>query len=56
MDTALRFATACPGHRRSGDRTRKLYNAAVLKKVMVRDGHVTDPEYRGPLHRALLRP
>jgi hypothetical protein len=49
MNTALKFATTCGrGYRRAGDRTRKLYNAAVLQKVMVRDGHVTEPEYQEP--------
>ena len=49
METALRFATTCGrGYQRAGDRTRKLYNAAVLRRVLVRDGHVTEPEYQEP--------
>jgi hypothetical protein len=49
MDTALKFANTCGrGYRRAGDRTRKLYNTAVLQKVLVRDGHATKPEYQEP--------
>jgi site-specific DNA recombinase len=49
MHTALRFATNCGrGYRRAGNTTRKLFNAAVLQKVAVRDGHVTEAEYQEP--------
>lgn len=49
MDTALRFATTCAqAYRRGGDRTRKLYNSAILDRVLVRDGHVTEAEYKEP--------
>ena len=49
MDLALRFSTRCAtGYRRGGDRTRKLFNAAVLDEVHVRDGHVIDAAYKEP--------
>ncbi|MDA8386662.1 MAG: hypothetical protein M0Z88_10460 [Actinomycetota bacterium] len=49
MDLALRFSTRCAtGYRRAGDRTRKLFNAAVLNEVHVRDGHVVDAAYEEP--------
>ena len=49
MDLALRFSTRCAtGYRRGSDRTRKLFNAAVLDEVHVRDGHVVDAAYKEP--------
>lgn len=49
INTALRFATTCGhGYRRAGDRTRRLYNIAILQRVLVRNGHITEPEYREP--------
>jgi site-specific DNA recombinase len=49
MNTALRFATRCGnGYRRASDRTRRLYNTAILQRVLVRDGHITEPEYQEP--------
>ena len=49
MDLALRFSTRCAtAYRRGSDRTRKLFNAAVLDQVHVRDGHVVDAAYKEP--------
>jgi site-specific DNA recombinase len=49
MNTALRFAATCAqAYRRAGDRTRKLYNTATLESALVRDGHVTEVEYKEP--------
>jgi hypothetical protein len=41
----MRCATA---YRRGGDRTRRLFNAAVLDQVHVRDGHVIEAAYKEP--------
>ena len=49
MDLALRFSTRCAtAYRRGSERTRKLFNAAVLDEVHVRDGHVVDAAYKEP--------
>jgi site-specific DNA recombinase len=49
MDLALRFSTRCAtAYRRGGDRTRRLFNAAVLDDVRVRDGHVVETAYKEP--------
>ena len=49
MDLALRFSTRCAtAYRRGGDRTRRLFNAAVLDEVHVRDGHVVEAAYKEP--------
>ena len=40
-----RCATA---YRRGGYRTRRLFNAAVLDEVHVRDGHVVEAAYKEP--------
>ena len=49
MDLALRFSTRCAtSYRRGSDRTRKLFNAAVLDEVHVRDGHVVEATYKEP--------
>lgn len=57
MGTALRFATTCArAYRRAGDRTRKLYNAAVLEQVLVRDGHVTEAAYKEPFDLLFSEP
>jgi site-specific DNA recombinase len=49
MDIALRFAMTCArAYPRASDRTRKLYNAAVLDRVLIRDGHVVEVAYREP--------
>lgn len=49
MDLALRFSTRCAtAYRRGGDRTRRLFNAAVLAQVNVRDGHVVEAAYKEP--------
>ncbi len=49
MDLALRFSTRCAtAYRRGGDRSRKLFNTAVLDEVHVRDGHVVDATYKEP--------
>ena len=49
MNLALRFSTSCArAYRRAGDRTRKLFNTAVLDQVHVRDGHVVEAGYKEP--------
>ncbi|GEM_PF-4157754 len=49
MDLALRFSTCCAtAYPRDGDRTRRLFNAAVLDEVHVRDGHVVEAAYKEP--------
>ena len=49
MDLALRFSTRCAtAYRRGSDRTRRLFNAAVLDDVRVRNGHVVEAAYKEP--------
>jgi site-specific DNA recombinase len=49
MDLALRFSTRCANaYRRGGDRTRRLFNAAVLDEVHVRNGHIVEAAYKEP--------
>ena len=49
IDLALRFSTRCAtAYRRGGDWTRRLFNAAVLDEVHVRDGHVVEAAYKEP--------
>jgi site-specific DNA recombinase len=49
MDLALRFSTRCgAAYRRGSDRARRLFNAAVLDDVRVRDGHVVEAAYKEP--------
>jgi site-specific DNA recombinase len=49
MDLALRFSTRCAtAYLRGSDRIRRLFNAAVLEDVRVRDGHVVEAAYREP--------
>jgi hypothetical protein len=49
MELALLFSTRCAtAYRRSGDRTRRLFNAAVLDEVHVRNGHVVEAAYKEP--------
>ena len=56
MDLALRFSTRCAtAYRRGGDRTRRLFNAAVLDEVHVRDGHVVEAAYKEPFDCSFLR-
>jgi hypothetical protein len=49
MDLALKFSTRCAtAYRRAGDRTRRLFNTAILDEVHVRDGHVVEAAYKEP--------
>jgi len=49
MDLALKFSTRCAtAYRRGGDRTRRLFNTAILDEVHVRGGHVVDAAYKEP--------
>jgi hypothetical protein len=49
MDIALRFATTCArAYQRAGDRSRKLFNSAVLERVLVCDGHFAEAQYKEP--------
>ncbi len=49
MDLALRFSTRCAtAYRRGSDRTRRLFNAAVLEDVRVRGGHIVEAAYKEP--------
>ncbi|MGH9090179.1 MAG: hypothetical protein ACRDZR_02175 [Acidimicrobiales bacterium] len=49
MELAVRFSTRCAtAYRRAGDRTRRLFNAAMLDEVQVRDGHVIEAAYKEP--------
>ncbi len=57
MNLALRFSTRCAtGYRRGSDRTRKLFNAAVLDEVHVRDGHVVEATYKEPFDQLFSSP
>ncbi len=57
MDLALRFSTRCAtAYRRGGDRTRKLFNAAVLDEVHVRNGHVVEVAYKEPFDLLFSEP
>jgi hypothetical protein len=50
MDLALRFSARCAtAYRRGRDRARRLFNAAVLEDVRVRDGHVVEAAYKEPV-------
>ena len=47
LDTAGRFATNCAATYRHADpRTRKLFNAAVIDRIEIRDGHIAHVDYR----------
>jgi hypothetical protein len=49
MDLALGFSTRCASaYRRGSDRTRRLFNTAVLDEVHVREGHVVEAAYKEP--------
>ena len=49
MDLALRFSTRCAtAYQRGGDRTRRLFNAAILDEVHVRDSHIIEAAYKEP--------
>jgi hypothetical protein len=49
MNIALRFAMTCArAYRRASDHTRKLYNAAVLDRVLIRDGRIVEAAYHEP--------
>jgi hypothetical protein len=49
MDLAVRFSTRWPSACRSGgDRTRRLFNTAVLDEGHVRDGHVVEAACKEP--------
>jgi DNA invertase Pin-like site-specific DNA recombinase len=57
MDIALRFATTCArAYQRAGDRSRKLFNSAVLERVLVRDGHIAEAEYKEPFDGLFVEP
>jgi DNA invertase Pin-like site-specific DNA recombinase len=46
---ALKFAINCArAYRSANERTRKLYNAAVFDKLLVRDGAIAEVKYREP--------
>ncbi len=49
MNLAIRFSTRCASaYRRGSDRTRRLFNTAVLDDVRVRNGHVVEAAYKEP--------
>jgi site-specific DNA recombinase len=49
LETAGRFATNCAATYRHADpRTRKLFNAAVIDRIEIRDGHITHVDYKAP--------
>ena len=57
MDLAIRFSTRCAtAYRRGSDRTRKLFNTAVLDDVRVRDGHVAEAAYKEPFDLLFIVP
>ena len=57
IGTALRFATNCARtYRRADDRTRKVFNTAVLEEVLVRDGHVVNAAYQAPFDLLFAMP
>jgi len=57
MDLALQFSTGCTtAYRRGGNRTRRLFDAAVLDEVHVRDGHVVDAAYEEPFDLLISEP
>jgi len=49
LETAGRFATNCAvTYHRADPRTRKLFNAAVIDRIEIRDGHITHVDYKAP--------
>ena len=57
MDVALRFATSCArAYQRASEPSRKLFNSAVLERVVVRNGHVTEAEYKEPFDELFSEP
>ena len=49
LGLAMRFATNCGGaYRRAGDKTRRLFNQAVVRRIEVRDGRIASVEHREP--------
>jgi hypothetical protein len=49
LETAGRFATNCgAAYRHADPPTRKLFNAAVIDRVEIRDGHIVHVEYQAP--------
>ncbi len=49
LELAAAFATRCgDAYRKAGDRTRRLFNAAVFTRLDVEDGRICHEEYRPP--------
>lgn len=49
LRTAMRFAANCAdAYGKASDRTRRLFNKAVFEKVLIRDGHIAEAEFREP--------
>lgn len=49
LRTAMRFAANCAdAYGKASDKTRRMFNKAVLEKVLIRDGHVAEAEFRKP--------
>lgn len=49
LDLAASLATRCgDAYPKASDRTRKLFNAAVFERLDVKDGRLSDQEYRPP--------
>ena len=57
MDLTLRFSTRCAtAYHRSGDRTRRLLNTALIDQVHVRDGHIIEAAYKEPFELLFSSP
>jgi site-specific DNA recombinase len=49
LEIAYRFAANCAGAYKSADeRSRKLFNQAVFKRLLVRDGEIAEVRYHAP--------
>ncbi len=57
LGTAMRFAANCAdAYAKASDRTRRLFNKAVFKKVLVRDGRVAGAEFQEPFDALFSSP
>ena len=56
IDLAMQLATSCADtYRKADDRTRRQLNQAIIDKIEIKDGHLSQVAYRQPFRR-LLRP
>ncbi len=56
VETAMRFAADCgQAYRRANHKTRRLFNAAVLDRIEVRDRKLAGVAYQAPFDALLAR-